>query len=148
MSFELAIISSLAGIALGLRYKVVILIRAVALVMMFAAVVGIVRGEPYWSIILAMAITGTAIQLGYLFGILVRAAVGKCSYYGMPKQPECAPGQKLSAPSVIVMARRGWTPLEQGSGKEPLAPAVQRRSTVRKEADEVESGRGSKSVPV
>src|SRR5262249_29213316 len=68
------------GIALGLRYKVVILIRAVALVMMFALVVGIARGDPFWSIILAIAVPATAIQFGYLAGIQIRAAAGGCSY--------------------------------------------------------------------
>jgi hypothetical protein len=67
---------AIAGIALGLRYKVAILIRAVGFVMMFAMVVAIARGDPFWSIILAIAIPGTAIQLGYLAGISVRAAVG------------------------------------------------------------------------
>jgi hypothetical protein len=76
MSLQLAIIiSALAGIALGLRYKVVILIPAIAFLMMFATIVGIGRGDYFWSIILAMPIPGTAIQLGYLAGIFVRAAV-------------------------------------------------------------------------
>jgi hypothetical protein len=73
MSLQLAIVSTLAGFALGLRYKVVILIRAIALLMMFATIVGIGRGDHFWSIILAMAIPGTAIQLGYLAGIQLRA---------------------------------------------------------------------------
>ncbi len=76
MSLELAIISALAGIALGLRYKVMFLIRAVALVMMFAMIAGIARGDHFWSIISGVAILGTAIQLGYLAGISIRARVG------------------------------------------------------------------------
>jgi hypothetical protein len=43
--------------------------------MMFATIVGIGRGDHLWSIIFAVAIPGTAIQLGYLAGISVRAAV-------------------------------------------------------------------------
>jgi hypothetical protein len=73
---ELAVISFLAGIALGLRYKVVILVPAVILVVIFAMIVGIARGDHFWSIILAMVIVGTAVQLGYLVGIAIRAAVG------------------------------------------------------------------------
>jgi len=76
MLLGLAIISALAGIALGLRYKVMILIRAVALVMTFAMMIGIARGDHFWSIISTLAILGSAIQLGYLAGISVRAAVG------------------------------------------------------------------------
>ena len=51
--------------------------------MMFAMVVAIGRGDPswsialaIWSITLAIAIPGTAIQLGCLAGISVRAALG------------------------------------------------------------------------
>ena len=76
MALELVTVRVLAGIAFGLRYKVVILMHAVALVMMFAMIVAIGRGDHFWSIILAMAIPGTAVQLGYLAGIVIRAAIG------------------------------------------------------------------------
>ncbi len=76
MTLELAIISMLAGIALGLRYKVFVLVPAVGLTIMFAVMSGIARGDRVWSILLAMAILGTAVQFGYLAGIMIRAAVG------------------------------------------------------------------------
>jgi hypothetical protein len=75
MSLELAIISALAGIALGLRYKVVILIPAIALIMLFAMIVEIARGDRFLSLIVAMAIPGAAIQIGYLAGAQIRATV-------------------------------------------------------------------------
>jgi len=76
MAFELAIISIVAGIALGLRYKVLILVPAAALVMVFAMIVGIGRADPLSSIILAMAGLGTPVQFGYLAGIVIRGAFG------------------------------------------------------------------------
>ena len=76
MTLELATISVLAGVALGLRYKVFVLVPAVTLTIMFAAMGGIARGDRLWSILLAMAILATAIQFGYLAGIVIRAAVG------------------------------------------------------------------------
>jgi hypothetical protein len=76
MTPELTIISILAGIALGLRYKVVILVPAVTLAIIFAMIVGIARADHVWSIILAMVALGTAVQLGYLAGTAIRAAVG------------------------------------------------------------------------
>ena len=75
MTLELAIISVLAGIALGLRYKVFVLVPAVTLTIMFAVTGGIAHGDRLWSILLAMAILGTAVQIGYLAGIMIRAAV-------------------------------------------------------------------------
>jgi len=76
MTPKLAIIDVLAGIALGLRYKVVVLIRAVVVVMLFAMIVGIARGDRFLSIVLAMAIAGAVIQVGYLIGAQIRATVG------------------------------------------------------------------------
>jgi hypothetical protein len=75
-SLELAIISVLAGIALGLRYKVLILVLAVALAVVFAMIVGIARADRFGSIVLAMAVLGAAVQFGYLAGIAIRAVVG------------------------------------------------------------------------
>jgi hypothetical protein len=72
----LAIIGVLAGIALGLRYKVFVLVPAVTLTIMFAVIGGIAHGDRLWSILLAAATLGTAVQFGYLAGIMIRAAVG------------------------------------------------------------------------
>jgi hypothetical protein len=76
MTLELAIISMLAGIALGLRYKVFVLVPAVSLTIMFAVVGGIAHGDRMWSILFTMAILGTAVQFGYLAGIMIRVTVG------------------------------------------------------------------------
>ena len=76
MILELAIISMLAGIALGLRYRVFVLVPAVTLAIAFAVIGGIAHGDRLWLILLAMAILGTAVQFGYLAGIMIRAAVG------------------------------------------------------------------------
>jgi len=75
MALETVIIHVLAGAALGLRFKVVILVPALTLTMLFAAMVGVTRGDQFWSIALAMILLGTAIQVGYLAGILIRAKI-------------------------------------------------------------------------
>jgi hypothetical protein len=46
MSLQLVIVSVLAGTTLGLRYKIVMLIGGVALVLMFATMVGIANRDP------------------------------------------------------------------------------------------------------
>jgi hypothetical protein len=51
-------------------------VPAVSLVVTFAVIVGIARGDHLWSVIVAMVTVGTAIQLGYLVGIAIRAAIG------------------------------------------------------------------------
>ena len=75
MALELAIISVLVGIALGLRYKVLILVPAVTVAMLLAIIIGIAHADRFWSIILAMVILGTAVQFGYLAGIVMRAPI-------------------------------------------------------------------------
>jgi hypothetical protein len=75
MSLELATITFVAGIALGLRYRVVILLPVVVLAIIFALIGGIARGDPVWSIVLAAAISATAVQLGYLAGILLERLI-------------------------------------------------------------------------
>jgi hypothetical protein len=89
MTFELAVISMLAGIALGLRYKVFVLVPAVSLAMMFAVMGGIAHGDRLWSILFAMAIFGTAVQFGYLAGIMIRVTVGSiCASIVGGRKPE------------------------------------------------------------
>ena len=75
MALEIVIIHFLAGVALGLRFKVLILVPAVTLTMLFAAIVGVARGDMFWSIAIAMILLVTAIQVGYLAGILIRAKI-------------------------------------------------------------------------
>jgi len=74
MTLELAIIGVLAGIGLGLRYKVVILVPAVTLALIFAMIVGIARADHVGSIALTMVILGSGVQLGYLIGVAIHAA--------------------------------------------------------------------------
>jgi hypothetical protein len=76
MGLQLAVIGVLAGIALGLRYKVFVLVPAVTLTMMFAAIAGVAHGDHLGSIIVAMAILVASVQFGYLTGIAIHAAAG------------------------------------------------------------------------
>ncbi len=75
MALETVIIHVLAGVALGLRFKVLILVPAVLLTMLFVAIVGVARGDMFSSIGIAMILLLTAIQVGYLAGILIRARI-------------------------------------------------------------------------
>ena len=76
MALELAIFGILAGVTLGLRYNVLVLVPGVAVAMLLAMMVGIAHDAHFWSIILGMAMLGTAVQIGYLAGIAIRAIAG------------------------------------------------------------------------
>jgi len=69
MVLTLSIIGVLAGIVLGLRFNVVVLISVIALAVMFALIGGVARDESFWSIVLAVVTVGMAIKLGYFVGI-------------------------------------------------------------------------------
>jgi hypothetical protein len=79
MVFELAIISVAAGAVLGLRSSVLVLVPAVLFTMLFAAIVGIARADSVWSIVLMTMELGFAVQLGYLAGMAIYAAVESIS---------------------------------------------------------------------
>ncbi len=71
MALALAIISALVGIALGLRFKVLVLVPAIALATILVLIIGLTRGDSFGSIVLAIVIIGIALQLGYLIGIVL-----------------------------------------------------------------------------
>jgi hypothetical protein len=68
MVLALSIIDVVVGIALGLRLKVLILVPAIALAVMFALTIGIARDDTFLVNRLGYGV-GPAIQLGYLVGI-------------------------------------------------------------------------------
>ncbi len=62
------------GAVLGLRFKVLILIPSIFLVTVGIAVVGTAVGWKPWSIVGTVVISVTALQIGYLIGVVARAA--------------------------------------------------------------------------
>ena len=75
MALELAIIGVVVGIVLGLRYKVLVLVPAVLFAMISAIAVGVGRADSFWSIVLTTVALVIAVQLGYLAGIVIQAAI-------------------------------------------------------------------------
>lgn len=75
MALELAIISVVAGAALGLRYNALVLVPAVMFAMLFALIVGIARADSFWSVAFLMLLLAVAVQLGYLAGVAVYAVI-------------------------------------------------------------------------
>ena len=125
----------LAGIALGLRYKVLILVPAVTLAMIFAMIIGVAHADHFWSIVLAMVVLGTAVQFGYLAGIAIRAAVG--SVIPLPHvqaaqrraRQEAAgaigqgqAGQQASMRPCAHFKSSGWASIKPETSCHPSAP--------------------------
>ena len=68
----LATIGLLSGLALGLRFKVFILVPAIVLGLAITAVHGIVGEEGVWLLIGKMVVIATSLQLGYACGGTLR----------------------------------------------------------------------------
>jgi len=69
----LAIITLLAGMVLGQRFKVLILLPGITVVVIAAVAIGIARAEHFGSIALMAVVAATALQVGYLIGMAIRA---------------------------------------------------------------------------
>jgi hypothetical protein len=68
----LTIICFLIGAALGMRFKVLIVIPVIGLALLGTAAVGIAHGDPIGSVVLTMVLIATTLQLGYLAGVVSR----------------------------------------------------------------------------
>lgn len=72
MATMLWTISALAGIVLGLHYKVFILVPSIALVGSVIAAAGIAADETFWRVVLSFFAVSVAMQMGYLVGAVMR----------------------------------------------------------------------------
>jgi hypothetical protein len=62
----------LLGAVLGQRFKVLVLVPGMAVVLPLVAAAGIVRGDPYGQVAIALMVAAVSLQLGYLAGIVLR----------------------------------------------------------------------------
>jgi len=67
------IICLLVGLVLGQRFKVLVLVPAIALVGVFSIAVGVTRADAYWPIVFMAVVATVCLQIGYLLGIGVRS---------------------------------------------------------------------------
>ena len=65
-------ISLLVGAALGQRFKVMVLMPAIAIVLGLSIAIGVTHAQSDWSIVLTAAIAATCLQIGYFVGVGIR----------------------------------------------------------------------------
>jgi hypothetical protein len=68
----ISMISFLAGAALGQRFKVMVLMPAIAIVLVLAVGTGVTHAQTAWSVVLMAATAAACLQIGYLTGIFIR----------------------------------------------------------------------------
>jgi hypothetical protein len=67
----ISMISFLAGVALGQRFKVMVLMPGIAIVLVLAVGSGVTHAQTAWSIILTAVLAAVCLQIGYLTGLFV-----------------------------------------------------------------------------
>ena len=72
MMITFTCLSPLVGAVLGQRYTFLILIPAIACTLAAAAGFGIAAGLNFWSTMLAMVLTVTGLEIGYVAGAAIR----------------------------------------------------------------------------
>jgi hypothetical protein len=75
MALEIIISFFVGAILGGMRLKVMSLVVAIPVAMLCAASVEVVGSGHFWSIVTTTISAGTAVQIGYLAGILIRAGI-------------------------------------------------------------------------
>lgn len=70
-------VGALIGVALGLRFKVFVLIPMIILAAVSTAVIQAARGDQASSIIESMVLVATTLQIGYLVGVIAHATFEK-----------------------------------------------------------------------
>src|SRR5262249_46907886 len=73
MAISLAVISFVAGIALGQWFRVLILVPVMSLALVSTIAAGIARADDVLSIAFVAIAVVTRLQIGYLIGILLRS---------------------------------------------------------------------------
>ena len=94
-----AILSLLVGAVLGLRFTFVILVPVIALAGLAIVAAGVAGGLGAWSVLLAIALIATSIQIGYLGGVFARyAAVAARAQRLRMASPRTSSALRKSAP--------------------------------------------------
>jgi hypothetical protein len=93
----IAILSTLLGGVLALRFGVIALLPVIALMLVVVAMGGALRGEGVWSIAQVMAAVWVSVQFGYLAGAVLRSAS-----WGPLRRPESTETLKADHRKLVV----------------------------------------------
>jgi hypothetical protein len=77
--FVLSTASFLVGAVLAQRFKIMVLIPAIATVLTLAVGIGVTNAHTAWSIVLTAAAAATSMQIGYLIGISIHDVLAAAS---------------------------------------------------------------------
>jgi hypothetical protein len=72
---DVLIVWLLIGLVLGQRFKILVLVPTIVLVVALTLTIGIARADAFWPIVLKTVIAITSLQLGYFLGNCLRGWV-------------------------------------------------------------------------
>ncbi len=75
----LSMISLLVGAALGQRFKVMVLMPVIAIVLVLVVATGVLLAQTAWAIVLMAGVAATCLQIGYFVGIAIHHLVSTAS---------------------------------------------------------------------
>jgi hypothetical protein len=82
-----ALVSSLVGMVLGQRFKVLVLLPAMAISLLLAIGTGLAHGERVGPIMLLAVAALASLQIGYLAGVGVRHSLAATRMSGLRTDP-------------------------------------------------------------
>jgi hypothetical protein len=97
----LAIIGSVAGVGLGLKFRVYILFPATVFALVAAAGVGLMRGHGPGRIALEVLVIWIALQIGYLVGAVLAAMLFRSRVGLWRPYAHWWPWGRLSSPGTL-----------------------------------------------
>jgi hypothetical protein len=80
----LSTVSFLVGAALAQRFKIMVLIPALATVLTLAVGIGVTNAYTSWSIVVTAATAATSMQIGYLIGMSIHGLLAAASSRSAP----------------------------------------------------------------
>ena len=98
----------LVGAALALRFKVIVLVPATVLVALVVTIAGLTVGNGLRTIALYVVANATALQVGYLVGLLL------CSRFG-----SASGGLTCMLMTLIPLGALAFSPMMTGDGQLP-----------------------------
>ena len=83
----LSTVSFVVGAALAQRFKIMVLVPAVATVLTVAVGIGATNAYTAWSIVVTAVIAATSMQIGYLIGMSIHGLLAGASSRSAPSTP-------------------------------------------------------------
>jgi hypothetical protein len=134
MTILFVVISLVAGIALGQRFKILILVPVMSLALVGTIAAGIARADNVWSIALMAIAVVTALQIGYLIGIWLRSFIVSARFAHPSPASEETRRPPTTVAQLFVRHLEGMTEHHDEDQERPIHHRSRDRAQCRRKA--------------